>query len=350
MASGIFINIIKKMNRFQRIVFFIKKENLHRLIIFLLTIIILSTILIPIFEPDIDLSNAFWWSIVTLTTVGYGDITPASTGGRIIGIIIMIFGIGILGMFTATIASIFIEKKQKEERGMNTFNFENHIIICEWNHRARDILKELRHAYRTANAPIVLIADIELKPIDDDLLYFIRGDANEENFKKANIGKASTVIILGDDKLDVSARDARVVLNTLTVESINPKVYTIVELIDSANIPHCKRAKADEIIVGNEFSSKLISKSALNHGISNVLSELLTPKLGSDLFKIPIPSDLEGRPFIEVFTEMKRLHNSIVLGIQKGKDGSVTSNPPVDFIAEKGDSLIIISEGKPHSI
>ncbi len=348
MAHGIFINVLKKMNRFQRIVFLIKKENLHRLLMFLLVIIIVSTILIPYFESDITLSNAFWWSIVTLTTVGYGDITPASLGGRVIGIVIMIFGIGILGMFTASIASVFIEKKQKEERGMNSYNFENHIIICEWNHRAKDVLHELRHASRTANAPIILIADIEMKPIDDDNLYFIRGDAQEENFIKANLEKAGTAIILGDDRLDAASRDARVVLNTLTAESINPKVYTIVELIDTANIPHCKRAKADEIIVGNEFSSKLISKAALNHGISNVLSELLTSKLGSDLFKIPIPHNLEGRPFLEVFTEMKRLDNSIVLGVQKGRDGTVKSNPPVDFPIEKGDFLIIISESKQH--
>ena len=287
---------------------------------------------------------------MTLTTVGYGDITPISVGGRAIGILIMFFGIGILGMFTATIASIFVAKKQKEDRGMNSFNYQNHIILCEWNLRAREILYELRNDHRIGRSPIILIADVEMKPVDDDYLFFIRGDVTEENLRRANLEKASTAIILGDDRLDANARDARVVLTTLTVECVNPKVYTIVELVDNANIRHCERANADEIIVGSDFSSKLISRATLDHGISKVMSELLSSRMGNDLFKIPVKESQAGKTFIEVFTEMKRTNNSIVLGIQKGNEGMVISNPPVDISVEKGDFLIIISQGKPYSI
>ncbi|MDY6935208.1 MAG: ion channel [Spirochaetota bacterium] len=337
------------MNWLRQILLFMRREKLHRLAVYIILIITASTLILPLFESDVSLTNALWWSIVTLTTVGYGDIAPATLGGRIIGIFIMFFGIGILGMFTATVASIFIERKQKEERGMNSYKFENHIIICEWNHRASDILLELRKAYRIGNAPIVLIDDIQMKPVDDENLFFIQGDVSDNNLRRANLEKASTVIILGDDKLDASARDARVVLTTLTVESINPNAYTIVELVDIINVPHCERANANEIIVGSDFSSKLISRAAVDHGISKVLSELLTSRMGNDLFKIPVPKSLEGLTFIDVFTEMKRVNNSIVLGIQKGSDGIVKSNPPVDFLVESGDSLILIKEGKPSS-
>ena len=334
-------------NRLIKFLKFFQRENLHRLLLVIILLIISSSLALAYFEPKLSVTNAFWWSIVTLTTVGYGDITPTTVGGRIIGIIIMFFGIGILGMFTATIASIFVEKKLKENRGMKSYHFENHTILCEWNHRTKDILAELRMDNRMANAPIILIADIPEKPVDDDNLYFIQGEVTEETLKRANLAKAKTVLILGDDRLDANARDAQVVLATLTVESLNPAAYTIVELVDESNVRHCRRAHADEIIVGSEFSTRLISRAALDHGLSIVLSELLSSRVGNDIFKVPVPIPLGGKRFIEVFTAMKQQYNSIVLAVQRGSAGAVVSNPGVDFRVEKGDHLIVISEVKP---
>ena len=96
---------------------------------------------------------------------------------------------------------------------------------------------------RSARAPILLLADTETKPIDDEHLYFVRG---EENLRRANVERAATVVIVGDRRLDYTARDAKVVLSTLTVETLNPDVYSIVELASEDNVRHCERAHANE--------------------------------------------------------------------------------------------------------
>jgi len=71
---------------------------------------------IYLLEPGITtFGDSLWWSIVTTTTVGYGDISPASTGGRIIAIILMLVGIGTLGMLTGSIATFFLGGNDKEE-------------------------------------------------------------------------------------------------------------------------------------------------------------------------------------------------------------------------------------------
>lgn len=346
----------KKINksfktRIQRFLLFRHWKRLYRLLLILLLLILLGTLAIWVFEPNTSLADAFWLTIVTLTTVGYGDITPTTLVGRIIGIFIMFFGIGILMMFTATIASIFVKKHLKAERGMGMYNFENHLILCEWNHRAREILQELRSDYRFETECIVLIAELDIKPLDDEHLFFVQGVVNEENLRRANLERALTVIILGDDRLDPSARDAKAVLSTLTVEYMNPKAYTIVELVDISNVQHCKHANANEIIVSSEFGSKLISRAALDHGISEVLSDLLSSRLGkNDLFKIPVPEHLATQSFIEIFSEMKLSKNSIVLALQTGKTGAIISNPPPDYIVERDDHLIVIAEGRPGSL
>ncbi|MDA2927740.1 ion channel [Acidobacteria bacterium AH-259-O06] len=335
--------------RLRRCYLFLRRENLHRLFLILGVLILLGAIGLAVFEPNTSLPSAIWWSVVTLTTVGYGDIAPATIGGRLIGILIMFLGIGVLALFSATLASVLVERKLKEERGMCSYDFENHIILCEWNHRAREILHELRADRRIETAPIVLIAEIDIKPIDDNNLFFIQGGVTEENLRRANLQKAETAIILGDDHLDARARDAKVVLSTLTVESINPNIYTIVELVDGANVQHCERANANEIIVITDFSSKLVSRATLDHGLSKVLSELLSSRFGNDLFKIPVPESMAGKTFMEIFAEMKRDHGNIVLAVQKGNEGEVISNPPVDCRLERTDHLIVIAPGRPQS-
>lgn len=333
-------------HRFKRLLNFLQRENLLRIFAILIVLVLISAGALAYFEPGIDYRDALWWSIVTMTTVGYGDISPATAGGRVVASVIMFIGIGIIGTFTATIAGIFVEKKLKEDRGMSSFEFENHVILCEWNNRARGILNELRMDERCAETPIVLIADIEMKPVDDDYLYFIQGVVNEENLKRANVYKAKTVLILGKDQLDDNARDAQAVLATLAVESMNRSAYTIVELVDEKNVRHCERANADEIIVGSEFGSKLISRAALDHGISKVISELLSSKIGNDLNMLPMDGSMVGKSFMDVFTEMKKNGNYIVLAVQKNQGGEVISNPPADHKMAAGDQLIVISPTK----
>lgn len=275
--------------------------------------------------------------------MGYGDITPSTVYGRTIAIADMLIGVGILTIFSAEFASIFVNKKIREDWGMDSFEFENHLIICEWNYRTKAILKEIRlDSKRTRNA-IVLIADLERKPIDDRYLFFVRGQVSDETLQRANLAKAKTVIILGDDRCDYQTRDAKTILSTLTVESINPKVYTIVELVDEAYIPTCQRANADEIIVVSNLSSRLIFNAALNHGISKVISNLLSSNSTNQLDKIPVADSEVGCCFIDILIQRKKSDRSIVIALQKGKGGEVIANPPNEYRLEADDYLIFIS-------
>lgn len=77
--------------------------------IYIVSVWIIATIVFHLFEEK-SLFDSFYWAITTTTTVGYGDITPQTTAGKITARIVMLSGIGILFLFLATFANMLIEK------------------------------------------------------------------------------------------------------------------------------------------------------------------------------------------------------------------------------------------------
>jgi len=98
----------------------LRKRRFHYVV--LLTAVILSIGALAIFGAEhghnqniSSIGDAFWWSIVTATTVGYGDISPSTTEGRLIAIVLMLVGIGFIGVFTATIASVILDTDKEQQ-------------------------------------------------------------------------------------------------------------------------------------------------------------------------------------------------------------------------------------------
>ncbi len=337
-----FPDIIKKLIRLMI------REKIHRIFLFIAAVMVSGSLVITFFEEQLKLKDAFWWSIVTMSTVGYGDISPATPGGRITAMIVMLLGIGLLGVLTASIASIFVETRLLENRGMKAADVKDHYIICGWNFRGNIIVEELRADEKSREAPVVVLADLPEKPIDDPLLHFIRGEVEEERLKRANLDKARAVILLSDDRLDAYAGDAKTILSVMTVKNAAPGLYTCVELKDPRNESHCIMAKADEIVIAGELSTNMLVQAALDHGITRIISELVSNRYGNEIFKIPLPEGYAGKTFFDVMTRLKKEHNIICLGVEDRAGKKVVANPDNNHLLGEEDDLIVIAEERPE--
>lgn len=101
-------------SRFNR---FLRTNGFIYVLYITLTTIVIGSILIYIFEKNLTIysyADAIWWSFVTTTTVGYGDISPSSNAGRIVAALLMMIGIGFVGMLTGTIATYFLSSNKNK--------------------------------------------------------------------------------------------------------------------------------------------------------------------------------------------------------------------------------------------
>ncbi|MCX5856991.1 MAG: potassium channel family protein, partial [Deltaproteobacteria bacterium] len=159
------MRVIKRMSGIYR-------QRSVQLAVITLVLIFFSSASVYYFEDNVPDSNirslwdGVWWSVVTMGTVGYGDKYPVSPGGRIVGLMLIFSGIGLMSLFTATIASMFVEQRIKEGRGLETIKEKDHVVICGWNHYTENVLLGLTQYGSLEDAPIVFINELSVDEID----------------------------------------------------------------------------------------------------------------------------------------------------------------------------------------
>lgn len=270
--------------------------------------------------------DTIWWTIVTITTVGYGDKYPLTIGGKLVGILIMALGVATVGIVTGRIASFLVNKQIKARGGLIVVDRKKgHFIICGWKEGLENILVNILKAnlqLRPSN--IVLLNDADPEEIDHirsmpqfKTMKYIKGDyIDEKVLLRANVKNASTALVLADSsrKFSLQEVDSRTVMTVITIDSMNKNIYTIAELLDEKFEKYLKLANCDEIILSREHSRILIANAASASGISHIASELLLPAHGG-LLTEDIPMSLVGRTFQDLQGYFKDLYGDIVIGI-----------------------------------
>ena len=266
--------------------------------------------------------------------------------GKFLNYVVLVAGVGLVAIATGAVASKLFTFIMRKDLGMGQAKFDRHIVICGWSAKGVEILRELHADEVEHRSPIALLAPLETSPTRDPLVTFIRGNTSSaEDLTRAGIERADTAIILADTS-NPSAEpddiDAKTLLTTLAVESLNPNCYTCVEVITSENRQHFQRTKADELVVSAELTGALLASSAVTHGLSHVISDLLTHPQGNEFYQVDVPAEAAGMSFYDALQVLKERYDCIPMAM-KDTDGRWRINPPRDTTVDGGTQLLVIA-------
>lgn len=297
-------------------------------------------------SEGLNLLDAIWYSVMTLTTVGFQVPNNFSNEGKIITIFLMLFGVGaVLYGLTALALEIFSGNIGKEYK-INIIkkrmkNLENHIIICGFGRNGRQAARKLI----LHKKPFVIIDKKPLENRDDEFAdtIFIHGNAIEDDIlKQAGIEKASGIIA----SLPSDADNLFIVISS---KELNPKIKVISRASNSNTIKKLKTAGAENVImpdkIGGEHMASLLITPDLVEFIDSIVLEGTKKINVLEIYTDKLPTQFIGKK-IEDLSILPKTGCKIVG--YKDSVGEYLINPDESKIIE--ENCCIFALGQPHQI
>lgn len=303
-------------------------------------------------KPDLTWGDAIWWSFVTMTTVGYGDYFPTTNWARFaIGLPTMLFGISILGYLLANVASLVIESKSKELRGMKQIKLSGHVLLIHYSdaYRVLQVVDELAADPMTRDRGVVLVdADLEQLPpeLSQRGVKFVRGNpAREATLEQANFREATHALVLAKDPHDPRSDGLNLGV-TMTIERLHAEIRTVTECVDPDSLEVLERTGSDGVVCPSSFSSSLLVQELIDPGVQAVFAELSSTTVGQQFFVIEITNMAEW-----TYGELNAWALSrglLPVGLKRQKQ--VLLNPKAESKVEKGDEAVLIGADRPSTV
>jgi voltage-gated potassium channel len=289
--------------------------------------------------------EAFYMTVITLTTVGYREIHPLSFAGEAFTVVLLLVGVG-TALYTFTlIATGVVEgglpkhlQWRRRERMLN--GLRNHFIVCGFGRIGSTVAAQLKRE----NVPYVIVERDESRvqqALDAGHLA-IEGDASrEEVLRRAAIDHARGLIA-------VVGTDAENVYAVLSAHVLRPDLYVVCRAETEDAVHKLKRAGANRVISPYQIGAVQIAQTALRPAVVDFV-ELATSSDNLELAIEEIPvaaaSPLTNRSILEA--NLRQRFGVIVVGIQR-HDLTMEFNPEPDTPIREGDKLVVL--GRPHSL
>lgn len=280
--------------------------------------------------------DILYFAVVTVTTLGYGDIVPVSQEARAMvafGITPLRIGIWLVLLSTAY---EFALKSTIERIQMSRLKqkLKDHYVICGYGVKGEAAAQELLARGVDPHSIVVIEDDlIHLEQAAELGVIGIRGDATrEETLRDASISTAHKALILIDD-------DRTCVLVCLTVRDMAPDVEILASAREVQNVKLIKQSGADTVVTPSVSGAKLLAASTVTPWSARIIEQFLDHEVGAEILDYPIESDDVGKQP----SELSGLDGCLVLALHTHDDRMLSFRQARERTLEEGDTVIYFS-------
>jgi voltage-gated potassium channel len=307
--------------------------------------ILVGTVLLVYFDREgyvdnndptkqVSFTDSIYYTTVTLSTTGYGDIAPYEDGARMVNAFVItpariLFLVLLIGTTLEVLASQGREmfRVARWRRKMN-----DHVVVIGYGTKGRAAADTLvQNGFDPESVVVVDPNPIALEDAHADGLAIVTGDATRrEVLRRAGVSRASQVIITTD-------RDDSTVLATLTVRQLNPSAYIVAAVREQDNVPLVRQSGADSVITSSDAVGRLLGLSSLSPTLGEVMEDLMTYGHGLEVAERDLLVSEVGR-------QPQQLPDQVIAVVRDEKVYRYF-DPVVTQLA-RGDRLIVVRPAK----
>ncbi len=286
--------------------------------------------------------DSIYLAAETITTVGFGDITPQTLGGKIFTIFYMILGVG-TGLYALTVlAQAIIQSEIVDALGLRKKNKEmdkikDHYIVCGAGRVGRRIIRNLQKQ----DLPFVIIEREQSKiaEFEENELPVIHGDATlEENLFRAGVHRAKGLAsCLADDAANIYV--------VLTARDMNRELHIVARAVEEQAEPKLIRAGANRVVAPTIIGSQSMARALLKPTIADFMDSIVAETFDLVFEEVAVKSDSDyiGKHLSE--TNISTELNLLIVAIRR-KSGEMLLQPSADTRLHEGDMLIAIGRAE----
>ncbi len=305
----------------------------------LLTLIAVGTIGFYLIGGErANLSDAVYMTLITITTVGYGEIVPLhGFGERLFTGLIALGGFGAVTFLFTSLTVFFLEtdldytlRRRRMEKQVRKLH--SHFIICGFGRVGRNVANELTTTHRHFVAIDSDEAAMEAQRERTPGLVYLGGDASDDELLlSAGIMDAHGVFAVTGD-------DSRNLMIVLTAKQLNPDVRVVARCHEVKNMPKLRKAGADAIVSPDFTGGMRIASAMIRPKVVSFLDEMLRSQNDLRVEELTVPAASDGRALGDF---RRRGEAYVVVAIRR--DDGWDFNPPDDFLLAAGQVLIAMA-------
>ncbi|MGY6648450.1 potassium channel family protein [Wenyingzhuangia sp. IMCC45574] len=298
------------------------------------------------FAFNYSVLDAFFMSIITVTTVGFGEVQPLDDGGKLFTIFLLLISIVAYGYLVTVVSEFFsnnmlMQAYRAKKKLKKISKMEGHTIICGFGRNGKQAYAKLKKF----NKSCVIIEKDEsrLEAIDGANMTLLKGDAtSDEVLKNAGIDKASSLIA-------ASSSDANNVYIVLSSRQLNPKINIVSRASSYQSVEKMKIAGADHVIMPDRLGGEHMASLLVTPDLVKFVDMLgLEGERNANLEEIAV-EELPKEYMMKSIRDLDVRRNSgcTVIGFITAEDKYIV-NPDSDLILEPTCKLIVL--GSPEQI